>query len=415
MKALTADQRPSDQALLESLLEPVKQPVTRKALRGAGRTFQRGNRWWIAYFVRKEGRSVEVRESAGSTELDAKRLLKRRQDELAAHRLGVRAFRGPLQERVTVLQLLTELERHYELRDLASLRRLRSHLKHIKAFFGNDRALEVTANRISVYMEKRQQAGAANATINRETEGLQRAFTLARQQDLLTYAPHFQSLPEHNARQGFFERADFEAILPLLKMRGKLDTDLQDYLSWCFFTGMRTGETKALTWADLDRESRTIRLHARDSKNRKGRAIPLENELRELIERRIQARRLDCPYIFHRRGQQMGDFRKVWRRACQEAGLVKRTQDATTATMRMVYPIPHDFRRSAVRNMVRAGVNPDIARQISGHRTPAIFSRYNIISETDLRQAVQRTSEYLATLPATSNLVVLKPVQESAG
>ena len=94
---------------------------------------------------------------------------------------------------------------------------------------------------------------------------------------------------------------------------------------------------------------------------------------------------------------------------------MKRVQDEATGTMRTVYPIPHDFRRSAVRNMVRAGVNPDIARQISGHRTPAIFSRYNIISEADLRQAVQRTSDYLASLPAKSTLTVLKPVQESAG
>jgi len=316
---------------------------------------------------------------------------------------------------VSVLQLLTELERHYELRDLASLRRLRSHLKHIKDFFGNDRALEVTANRINSYMERRQQAGAANATINRETEGLQRAFTLAKEHDVLNYIPHFKSLPEHNARQGFFERGDFEAILPRLTLRGKLDTDLQDYLSWCFFTGMRTGETKALSWADLDRESWTIRLHAKDSKNRKGRAIPLENELREVIDRRIAARQMDCPYIFHRKGEQMGDFRKVWKRACREAGLVKRMQDEATGTIRTVYPIPHDFRRSAVRNMVRAGVNPDIARQISGHRTPAIFSRYNIISEADIRQAVKRTSDYLAALPAKPSLVVLKPVRESAG
>ena len=65
--------------------------------------------------------------------------------------------------------------------------------------------------------------------------------------------------------------------------------------------------------------------------------------------------------------------------------------------------------------MVRAGVNPDIARQISGHRTPAIFSRYNIISEADIRQAVKRTSDYLAALPAKPSLVVLKPVRESAG
>ena len=94
---------------------------------------------------------------------------------------------------------------------------------------------------------------------------------------------------------------------------------------------------------------------------------------------------------------------------------MKHIQDETKGQMRTVYPIPHDFRRSAVRNMVRAGVNPDIARQISGHRTPAIFSRYNIISEADLRQAVQKTSDYLATLPAKSNLTPLKPVQERAG
>ncbi|MDK2742903.1 MAG: site-specific integrase [Nitrospira sp. BO4] len=237
------------------------------------------------------------------------------------------------------------------------------------------------------------QEGAKNATINREVEGFQRAFALAVEQEVLSVAPRFKSLPENNARQGFFERADFEALLPRLTLRGKPDTDLQDYLSWCFRTGMRSGETKNLTWADFDRESWTIRLHARDSKNRKGRAIPLENELKEIVERRLSARRLDCPYIFHRHGQRMGEFRKVWKRACAEAGLTGK--------------IPHDFRRSAVRNMVRAGVNPDIARQISGHRIAAIFSRYNIISEADLRDAVQRTSEYVASLPGKSNVLTL--------
>jgi hypothetical protein len=65
--------------------------------------------------------------------------------------------------------------------------------------------------------------------------------------------------------------------------------------------------------------------------------------------------------------------------------------------------------------MVRAGVNPDIARQISGHRTLAIFSRYNIISKADLRQAVQQTSDYLAMLPAKPKIAMLKPARESAG
>jgi integrase len=399
--------RPSDHSLVESLLATTPRP--RKRARGQGRIFQRNQRYWIAYYVKKDGRSVELRESAGQTEQDARKLLKRRQDELSADRIGARRFQGPQQERVTVLQLLDALQRDYELRGLASVVQLRTHLKRIKQFFGNDRALEMTPNRVHVYMERRQHDGAANATINREVEGLQRAFALAVEQEVLSYAPRFQSLPEHNARQGFFERGDFEAILPRLTLRGKADTDLQDFLSWCFWTGMRTGETKALTWADFDRETWTIRLHARDSKNRKGRAIPLENELRSLVERRLSARRMDCSYIFHRQGQQMGEFRKVWKRACRAAGLVKMERHPLTGQTKEVYPIPHDCRRSAVRNMVRAGVNPDIARQISGHRTPSIFSRYNIISEDDLRQAMKRTSDYLASLPAKSNL--LKKVQ----
>ena len=104
----------------------------------------------------------------------------------------------------------------------------------------------------------------------------------------------------------------------------------------------------------------------------------------------------------------MGDFRKVWKKACQQAGLVRTERDEVTGAAYEAWPIFHDCRRSAVRNMVRAGVNPDIARQISGHKTGSIFSRYNIISETDLRQAIQKTSDYLATLPVKSTVHVLK-------
>jgi hypothetical protein len=66
-------------------------------------------------------------------------------------------------------------------------------------------------NRLRAYMARRQQEGAANATINRELEGLQRAFSLAVENEVLMQMPKFPSLSEHNARQGFFERADFEA------------------------------------------------------------------------------------------------------------------------------------------------------------------------------------------------------------
>jgi integrase len=361
-------------------------------MRGDGRMFKRGKRWWIAYYVRKGGRSVEMRESAGDTEAEARRLLRQRLREVAAHELGLRPFQGPQQERVTVEDLLQDVERDYHIQKRRSLPQLRSHLRHIRAFFGMDRALEVTSDRLRDYIAHRQGEGAADATINREVEGLQRAFSLAVEAGTLTQAPKFLSLSEDNARQGFFERAEFDAVLVHLA-----DADVRDFCEWFYWTGMRPDEMRALTWTAFDRETWTLRLHARDAKTRHGRALALEQDLRKIIERRLRARRLNCPLIFHRGGQRVGEFRKTWKRACREAGVEGK----------LVY----DLRRTEVRNMVRAGVDPAVAMKISGHRTRSIFDRYNIISDVDLREAITKTTLYVKSLPTTPPL---KPRRKAA-
>jgi len=111
----------------------------------------------------------------------------------------------------------------------------------------------------------------------------------------------------------------------------------------------------------------------------------MTGELLEVIERAAQQRRLDCVNVFHVKGEPIGRFRKAWRRACKKAGLGELT--------------PHDLRRSAVRNMVRAGIPERVCMAFSGHKTRAIFDRYNIVSEADLTAAADRLHAHLQHQP----------------
>jgi integrase len=305
---------------------------------------------------------------------------------------------GPEQKRVTVSNIAEEYLRDYEVRGLRSLDTARGRVAHLQDFFGKDqKAMAITTDRIRAYQLHRKQDGAEAATINRETSALARMFTLAMKAGKLSWRPPFPDrLEEKHARQGFFEIDDYRAI------RAHLAPAYQDVLDFAYFSGWRRSEITGLTWAEVDLPGGLIRLSPERSKSKEGRRLPLSPPLREVLGRRLAARRLDVPLVFHHHdGHRIGDFRKAWATACVKAGLSRVAVGTSGTEKKAPAKLFHDLRRTVARNLVRSGTPEGIAMKLTGHKTRSVFERYNITSEEDLRRASLRLAEYVSAQPVT--------------
>jgi integrase len=236
-----------------------------------------------------------------------------------------------------------------------------------------ERELVMPDGSIREMPEERRQV--SNGEINRELTILKRAFSLALQAGKLLAKPHISMLRESNVRTGFFEREQFEAVCR------RLPPAIQPVVRFAYVTGWRiTSEVLPLEWRQIDFSgSGEIRLDVGTTKNDEGRIFPITRALRLVLEE--QRRSVDalaqagviCRWVFHRNGRPIKTFIKAWRQACRDAGTPGKLQ--------------HDFRRTAVRNLVRAGVPERVAMQMTGHKTRSVFERYNIVSSGDLQAA----------------------------
>jgi integrase len=173
----------------------------------------------------------------------------------------------------------------------------------------------------------------------------------------------------------------------------RLPADHADVFEFAYYSGWRRRETHLLPWRMVDLSADVLRLDPVFSKTKKGRVLPIPAPLRAVLDRRLAKRRLDCPLVFHVEGQPMGDWRKTWKRAGKAAGVPNL--------------VLHDCRRTAVRNLVRAGVPDKVAMTFTGHRTRSVFDRYNIVSERDLHDAGDKLAAYVATLDSRAAVVPL--------
>jgi len=337
-----------------------------------GHVYCRSGVYWIKFY----SNGVPQYESSKShKESDALRLLKRRLGEVESETYAAQSGR------ILVSELLDDLLRDYRANNPKSYTDFAMPVvKRLRAEFGKHRTSSITTDRLIRYQDERRQT-AANATINREMALLRRAFHLGEQATpkKVHLIPRFPMLPENNVRKGFLERSQYEALLL------ELPAELKPLLTVGYHIGCRRGELVPLQVSQVDLAAGIIRLNPGETKNDEGRILPIYGDMIPVLAAQlaeIHERWPFCRFVFHRCGQRMQDFRESWDKAAERAGVPG-----------LLF---HDLRRSAVRNMIRAGIPERVAMAISGHKTRAMLDRYNIVSERDIREAGTRMEAYFA-------------------
>jgi len=259
--------------------------------------------------------------------------------------------------------------------------------RHLSPFFAKLRATEFETAHAKKYINKRASKNASNATINRELAILKRAFRLAAQSDppLVGHIPYIPTLKENNVRTGFIEDDQY------LALRHELPDYLRLLLVIAYHTGVRKGELLKIGKAQVDLKAAQIRLNPGETKNDEGRVLPIYGDMGPWLEMQLaslEANFPTCRWLFHENGRQIQSFRKAWASACTRA--------------KVPGQLFHDLRRSAIRNMERAGIPRKVAMQISGHRTEAVYQRYAIVSARDVREAGAKLERFLEVQRTTT-------------
>lgn len=332
-----------------------------------GSVYKRGAIWWVKYY--RHGKA-HYESSRSAHRADARALLRSREGDIQR---GRPVF--PKAWRITVDDLLEGLLRDYEANERASIRTLRSHIARLSPAFGPWKATDLGPDDPPRYARARQDEGAANGTINRELSTLQRAYTLGIRDGKVASRPHISRLPENNVRQGFFEPAQFESICR------HLPPYAVPAVRFMYLTGWRKGLVLQLRWADVTDEG--IRPPQAVGRKVRARLFPWTHELRVLLGAQRDAtdtaareNGVDVPWVFHRQGKCIADFRKAWETACKKAGCPGMYR--------------HDFRRTAARNLLRLGLSERVVMELVGWKTRAMLDRYNIVSDTDVLAAAAR-------------------------
>jgi integrase len=353
--------------------------------KGGGTIRKRGRIWWVQVCV--DGQ-VTRQSSRSEKYEDAVRLRNKLLGQKVRGELGGRIVRP------TVNGLLDYFLKCLKVRVRPATFKIQKLVldARLRSYFGNMKGDAITSQRLLTYREQRAEEGAKASTINRELSLLRNCLrTAAHAAPALLNPECIPRFPITNedafARQGFLEDAQFD------RLRSELPEYLEPLAVVAYNTGIRKGELLKVEWEQVDFSSKVVRLYRGATKTGDPRTVPMIGNMEQvLLKARTERDQYwpDCPWVFNRLGDRLKDFRGAWESACDRAGING-----------LLF---HDLRRSGARNLSRAGVPERTIMAITGHKTRAMFDRYNIVSESDLADAADKMKTFRETKLQSSKL-----------
>ena len=280
------------------------------------------------------------------------------------------------QDRVYISDLLELMKADYRANNQRSLQDALWKLTPVLNYFEGWKVKAITVDKINAYVSFRLEEKAATATINGELRYLRRMLRLGARHGKLSIIPLIELLKGEARRTGFIDPGEFAELLAHFD-----DSDVADLVEFFYPTGWRVSAGLGLEWRDVDLVHRTVTMRSELSKNKELITLPFFAGIEEILQRRHGLRRRECPFVFHRNGRRIKNFRAEWAKATEAAkhtGL-----------------LVHDLCRSAARNLSRAGVPETVVSKFMNRKTLAIYKLYRVVDSENLRLAGAALDGYL--------------------
>jgi len=326
--------------------------------------------YFLDYFVQDGGVKKRKRERLGLIPLAQARKI------LAQHTLTMaeQKYLGDSRPKITFTEAADGFLNYSRSRK-KSFKQDGFYVNNLKRFFGDKPLESLNLDMVEMYLNWRKTEGnkhykpLTNTSLNRDLACLKtlvRRALLNRQID--RNPVEGLKLYKETSRSRTLTQEEYQRLLDCCPPH------FRPIVLLAYYTGMRKGEIFGLTWERVDFHNGVIILEAEDTKTQEKREIPLDESLKEILKR--VPRTVGCPYVFNHRGNKLSQARTGFRNACLKSGL----DDFHF----------HDLRHCAITNMRKAGVPDTVIMSISGHKTNAVFRRYDKIDRTDRLGALEK-------------------------